>query len=111
SEARHLRQRRLVTDADGLRLGDVARGLRQDEGADSLRALRSIGHSGDHEDLANASVCDEALDAVDDVAIIFSHGGRSRAAGVAAGVGLREAEAAHHAARSEQRYEAPLLLF
>src|ERR1044072_1328141 len=73
AESFHSRQARFVADADLLRDLDVARFLREYKGADAARALRSIGNSGDDEDLADASVRDEALDAVENVVVALSN--------------------------------------
>src|SRR5689334_6076628 len=54
---------------------------------------------------------DESLDAVQDVAIALAHGRGSGTAGVASGIGLRQAEATHHLAGRQEWHEAPPLLF
>src|SRR5690606_37586235 len=106
TEAGHRRELGVMPHPDLRRALEVTGFLVQDEAPDALRALRGVGHGGDNEDLAHASMRDEALRAVEDVLAALLHGARLRAAGVGTGIGLRETEAAKHAAARQARHEA-----
>src|SRR5207253_8762642 len=81
----------------------VARVLGENERADPVRSLARTRDGSDDEDLANAAVRDEALTAVQDVAIALPDGGRLGPRGVAARVRLGQPEAAHHFSCRERR--------
>ena len=111
AHARDLGQLLRVADAGRAAGRDVDGVLGDDQAGDAAVALSRIGAGGDREDLSDAGVGDEALGAVEDEMVALVHGGRGGAAGVAAGAGLGEPEAAHDPPRREQRHIlVPLLL-
>src|SRR6267378_4321517 len=82
-------KRLVVTDAERLRLVQIALFLGDDERADPFGALPRIGYGGDNEDLAHASVSNEDLRSVQDVVSAFTHRRRERVRRITARAGFR----------------------
>src|SRR5207237_9441390 len=88
----------------------LTRALGAGEGAEPPCAPGAVRNRWYDKDPARAPMGDEALHAVENVITIPAHGGRSRAAGIAARVRFGEAKSAHHTSRCEQWNIAPLLV-
>src|SRR5712691_3879116 len=99
-----------MSDADALRLVEIAGVLGDDKGRDPVRALGvRVRARRNAEDLAHAGVRDEDLRAVQHVVVATVDRGRLGAARIRSGPGLGQAKPGEHLARREEWYEAALL--
>ncbi len=90
--------------------GQAGRVGGHEEGRDTLVAGRVGGAGEEQDDVGPGAVGDERLGAVDHVVVAVAHRAGGQVAGVRAGAGLGEAEAADVRARGQTGQPAPLLL-